>query len=109
MVGKFEEKSSRTESHKMSQIARANNLAKSGEIELAKDVLYDYLDEMVLSCDFRSLNDVFSQLDVSKMHTAIITGILYATKPCKTKLPNRKRIVMQARQAIGEDATRKLE
>jgi len=74
-------------------------------IELALDIIFGVCDELMLAGEFECLDDVLASLDGHSMLPEISLAWLTATRPAKEKLANRKNLVEQVRERLGQEAT----
>jgi hypothetical protein len=67
----------------------ALELFTSGKREKTLDMVYDIVDNMLLSARFNEVDEFLSDVDVSRVPTVILVGILTITLPACDSLPTR--------------------
>lgn len=81
-------------------VHRARRLASRGQIDSALDLIYDQIDELLLSSDFDRVDRTLSEASPDDLPLPILLAILTATLPAKGRL--------QARSAFFESVQRSL-
>src|ERR1700742_2348282 len=78
------------------------NLDKAGRTDAALDELYDFIDEEFKDGYFKLIDDLLSWIDTDSYSINILIGLLSATLPAKTKLPNRKAFYDRVESTLGK-------
>ena len=68
----------------------ANDLAHSGAIDDALDIIYDTIDDLALSGKFEDINAAISELEPQNLEEHVIIGLLSITLPFKKHIPSRQ-------------------
>ena len=69
---------------------RAKRLDQHGQTDEALDILFDQIDEMLLSGEFNRVDQLLAETTPSDFSVELLLGILTATLPGKNRLLNRE-------------------
>jgi hypothetical protein len=70
-------------------VDRARRLDATGRTDLALDLLYDAIDQLLRESKFDELNAILCGLPIAECSLDLLLGFLTATLPARTKLPSR--------------------
>jgi len=79
---------------------RARRLDELGRIDSALDVVYNYIDEMLLAGKFSELDDRLSSTECDEYSVDLLLALLTITYAAKRHLPHRQRFYAQVEQSI---------
>lgn len=65
---------------------RAQQLAESGRVDAALDLVYEHVDELLLAGDFAAVSALLVQCEPSNLSTPVLLAILTSTLPARHKL-----------------------
>lgn len=83
----------------------ARRLDGLGQTDTALDIIFDQVDEMLLADEFDRVNQLLIDTTTVEFSVELLLGILTATLPAKSRLPNRCEFfdrVVQTLQSRGE-------
>ena len=83
-------------------VTNPQRLAAKGQMELALDLIYDRIDEMMQGGEFPKLDSILSSLPVSDLSADILFGFLTATLPAGSRLSSRAGLYGRIEQALRE-------
>ena len=78
------------------KLALIYKLVEGGMVESASDMLFDLFDDLHLEKRFEESNDLMTRIDLNKLDTNLVVGLLCITHPAKAFLPDRDKIVYLA-------------
>jgi len=82
------------------KIKTAESFIKINDIGKGLDIIYDYMDERLISGEFDLINTYLSSLDIKNATLHLLLAILTITLPAKHELPYRKEFYKLCEQEI---------
>lgn len=70
-------------------IRHARRLDERGQTDIALDLIFDQIDEMLLAGQFECVNELLADIPTDKYSLELLLGILTATLPAKNRMPVR--------------------
>lgn len=86
----------------MQMIEQATELEKQGRPDAALDVVYSQLDSAFHAGKFQKVDELLLDLDVDKVPTNILLGIMTITWAARRSLRNRREFCWRAKAAVVE-------
>lgn len=83
-------------------VDRALDLERLGKNEESLDLVYEAVDELLRKGEFSELNSILWTLNVEVLPLRILLGVLIATFPAASKLPERQNLLAAARSFLSE-------
>jgi hypothetical protein len=81
---------------------RARRLGNVGQTDAALDIIFDQIDELLLSRDFARVDELLSTTLANDLSADLLLGILTATLPAKSHLVQRTTFYEQVEAALRE-------
>jgi hypothetical protein len=82
------------------------------DIEIATDLLYDHLDQLLCRGEFTECDRILQEADVSRLSSSLMRSLLTVTYPARDQLPSRpglyERVEQQLLEQRGEALTARL-
>jgi hypothetical protein len=81
-------------------VDRARRLDATGRTDLALDLLYDAIDQMLREARFEELDAIIAGLPIAECSLNLLLGFLTATLPARTRLPVRPRFFAEVKTEL---------
>ena len=91
-----------TSAHTESFILRAQRLDNHERTDAALDLIYDSIDDLMRNEEFQRIESILARISITDLSTDILLGILTATLPAKSRLPNREEFFNAVEQTIRQ-------
>ncbi len=80
----------------------ANRLDKRGQTDAALDIIFDQIDETLLSGEFDRVDRILVEITPDDFSVELLLGLLTVTLPAKNRLCNRASFFKQVRHSLHE-------
>jgi hypothetical protein len=83
-------------------VDRARRLDATGRTDLALDLLYDAIDQMMRESRFEELDAIIVGLPVAECSLDVLLAVLTATLPARTRLASRPRLFSDVQSTLEQ-------
>ena len=81
-------------------LERMYQLVEEGRTDTALDVLFDHIDDMLCNGEFQKCDDGIQQIDLERLDTNLLVGVLSITLAAREKLTRRAQVVQAIRKRL---------
>lgn len=83
-------------------IRRAKDFEKAGHSDLALDIIYDEIDDLLRARRFALCTSILDGTDTAQCSADILLALLTATLPAKSELPTRLLFFQRVERELGQ-------
>ena len=73
---------------------------EEGRTARALDVLFDHIDDMLCDGEFQRCDEVIQHIDLERLNTSLLVGVLSITLAAREKLNHRRQVVEAIRKRL---------